>query len=375
MNQLQIGLVVNPIAGLGGPAGRKGSDADGQALLEETGVSTSLRRARAFVAAVGEDVSWTAPPGVLGAAAIDAVDPSDVAVVLEEETFALGHTKAEDTRRAARELAACHLDLIVFVGGDGTATDVAAAVGDDVPCLGVPGGVKITSPVFAHDVQEAAWLVGALDAGFPTTVRDVTDLDEEAYRAGRLETRLTGALRVPLSPAVQGSKVATTHDVPLDGLVDQVLEDWDRDAVWLVGAGSVCRAVKRQFWGEPTLLGVDAIDGDRIVANDLDAAGVRRVVAEAQAAGRPMRLLLSIIGGQGMLLGRGTQVLPPDALAAIGWDNITVAAPPEKLIGLRGLGVDSGDRVFDEAAPKYLRVTSGWHETRMVKVRRGVGDL
>ncbi len=368
---LRVGLLVNPIAGIGGPAGAKGSDLDAARLLADGARPTAPERARAFVQGVGDAVSWVAPRGALGANYIDAADPADVAVVLESEDFAIGHTTADDTRRVAKELAARGVDLLCFVGGDGTATDVARAVGLDVACLGIPGGVKITSPVFTHDVAEAAWLVRHLAAGFPTTDRDVTDLDEAAYRAGRLDTRLTGSLRVPLSPAIQGGKAATTVETSLDGLVEQVLRDWDHDAVWLVGAGSVCRAIKDQFWGEPTLLGVDCIEGDRIVANDLDAVAVRRVVAEAQARGRTVRLLLSIIGGQGMLLGRGTQVLPPDALKTIGWDRIHVAAPPEKLVGQRVLHVDSGDSAFDESAPKYIRVTAGYGETRMVRIQIG----
>ena len=186
-----------------------------------------------------------------------------------------------------------------------------------------------------------------------------------------METRLTGSLRVPLSPAIQGGKCATTTETPLEPLVEQVLEDWDRDAAYLVGAGSVCQAIKASFWGEPTLLGVDAIVGDRIVATDLNGPAVESFIAQQQAEGRKVRILLSTIGGQGMLLGRGTQVLTPSALRGVGWDAITVVAPPEKLIGLKGLHVDSGDAGFDAAAPKHLRVTAGWHETRMVRILRG----
>lgn len=371
---LRVGLLVNPIAGIGGPGGFKGSDADWKTALEAGFQPQAGERARRFLAAVDEDIAWTAPPGALGAAYIPVDDPSDIALVLENEAFAVGHTSADDTRRAAKELAAWGLDLLCFVGGDGTATDIAHAIGDKVPCLGIPGGVKITSPVFAHDPDEAAWLVNHLRPGFETTQRDVTDLDEVAYKAGRVETKLTGSLRVPLSPAIQGGKCATTTETPLEPLVDQVLEDWNRDAAYLVGAGSVCKAIKAQFWGEPTLLGVDAIVGDRIVETDLDGPAVEAFVRAQQAEGRDVCILLSTIGGQGMLLGRGTQVLTPAALRAIGWGNLWVVAPPEKLVGLRGLHVDSGDAAFDAAAPKHIRVTAGWHETRMVRVLHGATE-
>ncbi len=148
------------------------------------------------------------------------------------------------------------------------------------------------------------------------------------------------------------------------------MQSWDRDALHLVGAGSVCMALKQQFWGDPTLLGVDAIEGDRIVQSDLNADEIDALVASHPN----VHLWLSIIGGQGMLLGRGTQVLSPESLAAIGWERIHVIAPPEKLMGLRALHVDSRSPDFDANAPTYIRVISGWNETRLVKVQHGPPD-
>ncbi|MGB1586092.1 MAG: ATP-NAD kinase family protein [Thermoplasmatota archaeon] len=356
---LRVGLLINPIAGIGGQGGFKGSDADWKDALDAGFEPVAPARAQRFVDGV-EGVTWLCGPGAMGLPGLPCLEGGAV----------LGQTTGDDTRRIAKELAN-HVDLLCFVGGDGTATDIAAAIGDGLPCLGIPGGVKITSPVFAHDPDEAAWLVSHLQPGFETTVRDVTDLDEVAYKAGRVETKLTGSLRVPLSPAIQGGKAATTTETPLEPLVDQVMEDWDRDAAYLVGAGSVCKAIKAQFWGQPTLLGVDALLGDRIVETDLNGPAIEAFVAAQQAEGRQVRILLSTIGGQGMLLGRGTQVFTPNALASVGWSNIWVVAPPEKLIGLKGLHVDSGDPSFDAEAPKHIRVTAGWHETRMVRVLHG----
>ncbi len=357
---LRVGLVVNPVAGLGGPGAFKGSDGHWEEALAAGYEPHAGDRARQFAAAVGDAVRWVTLPGDMG------VRLPGADLVLGDRDLNLGATAAEDTAAGARALAAS-VDLLCFVGGDGTAADVARAVGDSVPCLGIPAGVKITSPVFAHDVEEAAWLVANLTDGFETTLRDTTDLDEEAYRAGRLEVHLTGSLRVPLSPAVQGGKAATTVETPLDGLVDQVLSEWGEPDLTLVGAGSVCLAIKRQFWGEPTLLGFDAIVGDRIVERDLDDRRLEALLDQHDAA----RVILSPIGGQGMLIGRGTQVLRSDLLARIGWDNVWAVAPPEKLLGLRGLHVDTGDTALDAAAPKYLRVTTGWRETRMVLLLRG----
>ncbi len=355
---LRVGLLVNPIAGIGGEGGFKGSDRDWKTALDAGFTPHAGERAQRFVDAVGDAVEWITVPGAMGV---------DGLPTLEGEPTQLGMTSAQDTQQAVQKLEASGIHLLCFVGGDGTAADVAASASSDTACLGIPGGVKITSPVFAHDVDEAAALVLALDDGFPTVARDVTDLDEEAYRGGRVETVLKGAMRVPLSPFVQGGKCATPQDTPLEPLVEQVLEDWHKESAYLVGAGSVCKAVKEQFWGEPTLLGVDAIVGDRIVQTDLNGADIEAFVAEHD----DVRVMLSIIGGQGMLLGRGTQVFTPKALRAIGWDRIHVIAPPEKLMGLPALHVDSGDPAFDAVAPKHVRVRSGWNEIRLIRVESG----
>jgi predicted polyphosphate/ATP-dependent NAD kinase len=248
---------------------------------------------------------------------------------------------------------------------------VAAAVNGKQTCLGVPAGVKITSAVFAHDVEEAAWLVHNLLPGFETILRDVTDLDEVAYRTGHVDIELKGQLRVPMSPAIQSGKIATSSDTPLQPLIEQLLRDWDSDALMFVGAGSVCQAVKEQFWGKPTLLGVDAIRGTRIIAADLDDRTIETLVEGQLAKGGKVGIVLSTIGGQGMLLGRGTQVFRPEVLRKIGWDKIRVVAPPEKLLGLRGLYVDTGDPALDATAPKHIRVVTGWNESRLMRLLHG----
>ncbi len=352
---MRVGLLVNPIAGIGGPGAHKGSDTHWQeALAEGTQPQAQARAAR--VVAAAPELEWITLPGAMGVPGLPTV-PLEIPP--------LGHTTEQDTRRGAQALIAAGIDLLCFAGGDGTATVLAHTLGDQVPCLGIPAGVKITSAVFAHAPEEAAWLLNNWAPDMPTVARDVTDLDEEAYRQGRVETRLTGSLRVPLSPAVQGGKVATTMETPLDGLVDMALDQWDANALHLVGAGSVCRAIKQQFWGEPTLLGIDAIQGQRIIERDLDAERINALLASTES---PVYLWLTLIGGQGMLIGRGTQPLQPAALRRIGWPNLRIVAPPEKLVGLHGVHIDTGDPELDASAPAYMQVISGWNETRMVRV-------
>lgn len=366
MPRLRVGLLVNPVAGLGGPGAYKGSDGNWQDALAEGYKPTSPDRAARFVKECGPDLHWVTVPGAMGGD-----DAPGAQIVLADQVFEVGKTSRADTIRAAQAIRDAKVDLLCFLGGDGTAADVATAVGDKQACLGVPAGVKITSAVFAHDVEEAAWLVEHLLPGFETILRDVTDLDEVAYRTGHVDIELKGNLRVPLSPAIQQGKVATSTETPLEPLIEQLLQEWDPDALTFVGAGSVCLAVKDQFWGKPTLLGVDAIQGSRITAMDLDDRQIADLVDAQLAKGGKVRIVLSTIGGQGMLLGRGTQMFRPEILKRVGWEAFRVLAPPEKLLGLRALHVDTGDPVFDATAPKHIRVITGWNETRMMRLVHG----
>ena len=306
MPRLRVGLLVNPVAGLGGPGAYKGSDGNWQDALDEGYTPTAPARAARFVRECGPDLHWVTVPGDKGAEAGPGAQHG-----LAGETFAVGATSRDDTVRAAQALRDAKVDLLCFLGGDGTAADVAKAVGDKQPCLGVPAGVKITSAVFAHDVEEAAWLVGQLRPGFDTVLRDVTDLDEVAYRTGHVDIELKGNLRVPLSPAIQMGKVATSTETPLEPLIEQLLQDWDPDALTFVGAGSVCQAVKDQFWGKASLLGVDAIQGSRITHNDLDDRQITELVDAQLAKGGKVRIQLTTIAGHGKHLVRGTQMIRP----------------------------------------------------------------
>lgn len=364
--RLRVGLIVNPVSGLGGPGAYKGSDLTWKDALAAGYKPTAPERAKRFVQLVGDAVEWWTVPGAMGHD-----EAPGATLVLIDAKLEVGATTSADTQKAAAALRDAKVDLLCFAGGDGTAADVSKAVNSTVACLGIPTGVKITSAVFAHDVEEAAWLVQNLVPGFETVPRDVTDLDEAAYRTGHVDVELKGMLKVPMSPAIQSGKVATSSDTPMGPLVEQVLQGWDETALNLVGAGSVCHAIKDQFWGDETLLGVDAIQGNRIVAADLSDRRMAELVAAQKAKGGAVRIYLSTIGGQGMLLGRGTQVFQPDVLRVVGWDNLHVVAPPEKLLGLKGLHIDTGDPALDATAPKHIRVITGWNEFRLMRLLHG----
>jgi predicted polyphosphate/ATP-dependent NAD kinase len=109
------------------------------------------------------------------------------------------------------------IDLLLFAGGDGTARDICAAVETKLPALGIPAGVKIHSAVFTTNPRNAGEIAAAYLAGERIALREseVVDLDEEAYRAGIVTTRLFGYLKVPYRPhLVQNRKSPLRHQNP-----------------------------------------------------------------------------------------------------------------------------------------------------------------
>ncbi|MGA0121568.1 MAG: ATP-NAD kinase family protein, partial [Gaiellales bacterium] len=141
-----IGLVVNPVAGLGGAVGLKGTDGLVEEALARGAVPRASDRAAAAIAALPADVPVATAAGAMGE---DALQRAGRTPALLVPGGALT-TTADDTRQAVRALADAGVELLLFAGGDGTARDVCAAVGDATPALGIPAGVKIQSAAFAE---------------------------------------------------------------------------------------------------------------------------------------------------------------------------------------------------------------------------------
>lgn len=352
----RIGLVVNPVAGMGGPVGLKGTD-DPERARQLGAEPVTPDRARRFVEAVQArdgDVTWfTAGPPMGEDVLVEAGEPA-VGVHSPRRPTTPG-----DTREAARALVEAGVDLLVFVGGDGTAADVAEAVDREVPVLGVPSGVKMYSAVFAETPEAAARV--ALDAETAGD-REVLDIDEEAYRGDELDVSLRGVLRVPVHGAVQASKSPSAGDeVEREHLAAAVAEAV-RDApgtTHVLGPGTTLAAAKEALGIEPTLLGFDAWRDGEVLARDAAEGDLLELPL-------PARIWLAPLGGAGFVLGRGNQQVTPAVLRRVGVDGVAVVATPAKLDGLDGLRIDSGDPDLDGAFPSYLEVRTGRGRTRMV---------
>ncbi|MEI4747868.1 ATP-NAD kinase family protein [Rhodococcus erythropolis] len=367
-----LGFLVNPVAGMGGSVGLKGTDGPG--ILREAkrrgavaGAETRAVRALKRLSTTTSSLHVLSAPDEMGATA------ARVAGLMPETVgrFNSGDSTAADTIIAARAMAERNVDLILFVGGDGTARDVLAAVGDRVPLLGVPAGVKMHSAVFGTSPENAGHLAGLFLARSPAaTLREaeVMDLDEEAIREDRLSARLYGYAVSPferrlVQNAKSGSRAGSERD--LDAAARQLANTMQAGCLYILGPGTTTRRVAEALGLPSTLLGVDVILDGQLVGTDVDEQSLLRLMGNHEA-----RIVVSILGGQGSLFGRGNQQISSKVIEKAGLDNILVLASLDKLIALDNspLRVDTGDAELDTRFAGYIRVHTGADRSTILRI-------
>ncbi|MDR9411407.1 MAG: NAD(+)/NADH kinase [Haloquadratum sp.] len=341
---MHIGFVVNPIAGIGGTVGLKGSDGVVEAARTRGGTPRAPPRAVRFIDAAApllDAVQITTVGGAMGAEYLPVGAEATVCATPPSPT------DASDTTAAVRRFADLGVDLIVFVGGDGTAVDVASGIrGTEVPLLGVPAGVKIYSGVFASTPEAAAQII---DAGFDTVEAEVLDRPQGSGRAPA-PIELQATARTPVARAVQGAKRSVGGSV--DGLIEAVVaEITTTQRPVILGPGGTLGQVKAALGIDGTPLGVDVVEGDQLTLADADASALETLVERV----RP-RLFISPIGGQGFIFGRGNLQLTPQVIAAA---ELSVIASPQKLETIRVLRVDTDDPTLDASLRGWMRVRTG----------------
>jgi predicted polyphosphate/ATP-dependent NAD kinase len=370
---VRIGLVVNPIAGIGGSVGLKGSDgAETLARARRLGAVPSsgaravraLERLRAEVPEGGAFELLLAP-GPMGG------DPARAAGLGGREVGELASsvTTAEDTRAIALAMREA-VDLLLFAGGDGTAADVLTAVGDHVPAIGIPAGVKIHSAAFAVTPEAAGSLAAMVARGVSLreTEAEVLDLDEDAYRRGEIAPRLVGYLRVPGERRyVQPRKAPTPagETVALASIAADVVERMEPGRAYVLGPGTTVRAVAERLGVPKTLVGVDVVRDGTLVAADVTERDLLGLVP-----GGPVSVVVTPIGGQGFVFGRGNQQIGPEVVRRVGREHVIVLATPWKLASLEGapLRVDTGDLEVDRLLAGHLRVITGYGDRAICRV-------
>lgn len=365
---MRLGLIVNPIAGLGGTVALKGTDGEEtvrRALaLGATPVAHSRTgRALTRLTCARDDVAIVAAAGSMGA------DLAGVHSFATEVVPTSGEatTSADDTRMAASEMTRRGVELILYAGGDGTTRDIVDVVGTRVPILGIPTGVKMQSGTFARNPESAAEVAVAFLAAREPQLEEaeVLDVDETALRHGRVSSRFYGVASVPADRVrVQAAKVAShARGGELEELCLALAAA--HEGLVLYGPGTTTQRILTHLGIDGTLLGVDAVDDGRLVGADL---GERELLDLLE--GRTARLVLGVVGGQGSLLGRGNQQLSPEVLRRIGLDRIEIVAAADKLLELDPalLHVDTGDPTLDRQLIGYRRVRVGPRRTLMMNV-------
>lgn len=370
----RIGLVVNPVAGMGGRVGLKGTDGPGvveQARRLGARPEASERAAEALrtLARLVPAADVLTYAGAMGAEAARAAELSlQVVGGVDAEV-----TSREDTCAAVQAFADAEVDLILFAGGDGTARDVMDAIDDRLPVLGIPAGCKMHSAVFATTPTAAGELAARFatsdSARLPLRLAEVMDIDEDAYRADRLSARLYGYLRVPAERRLmQGAKSSrpASEDAAVEGIADDLVSEMDEDTLYVVGPGTTTRPLFERLGLAKTLLGVDALRGRRLVGRDLNEREILDLVAQAPGA----KIVVSVIGTQGYVFGRGNQQLSAQVIRLVGRENIIVLATREKLAGLptRRLLVDTGDAETNQMLTGYLSVRTARRQSAVIRV-------
>jgi predicted polyphosphate/ATP-dependent NAD kinase len=358
----RIGFVVNPVAGMGGSVGLKGTDGNSTEAVNRGAVPHAGERAGAALKQVhAGDLTFLTCKGPMGEDALRFAGITDYSVVCHPPRV----TTAGDTQDACRKFLDAGVDLVLFCGGDGTARDVYDVIGSKVPVLGIPAGVKMYSAVFAIDPAAAGAVVEK--AGLlPLRDAEILDVDEAAYRAGTLATRLHGIAKVPvLEEKIQAAKhVIEEQDEERakSEIARFIAEVMLPDTLYILGAGTTTESIARHLGLEKTLLGVDVVKGGKLMAKDVDEKTLIALLERESSAG----IIVSPIGAQGFIFGRGTQQISAAVIEKVG----IVVASPAKCSATPLLHVDTGDPLLDAHYSDSLQVVTGYRVAQRKKIGR-----
>ena len=379
---LRIGLVVNPLAGIGGAVGLQGSDGEvvQRAARERDGKPRGEERLSIFLQALrtrlGGDfgrLAWCTWGGVMGAQIL-----SSNGVIAQVAGEPAAQTSAQDTQLAVKTLGASHVDLMIFVGGDGTARDVLTVADEHTCVLGLPAGVKMHSGVFAISPSAAADVVAGLAQGslvgrIPREVRDYVPAAKDATNAKHqaVATKRYGELWVPEAAGyLQQMKVGGKEDEDL--VVQEIVSFFlDHPEIYsgkalVMGPGSTCLAIKQALGLNGALLGCDVLLPTGEAMENATSADLLNLASQ-----HTLHVLVSFTRHQGFLLGRGNQQLSAEVLHALSWkQDATILGSRTKLATLdqRPMLVDTGDARLDQQLSGLVSVLTGYDDFLLYRV-------
>lgn len=361
----KIGLIVNPIAGMGGSVGLKGTDGKSYLRALKLGAKpTSPQRIEKTLSLINrKDLYFIVAPGKMGEDYIKKFDfKYEVASQIKKET------DAEDTKKIIREMVKKEVQLLIFVGGDGTARDVYDVLGLTIPVVGIPSGVKMFSPVFALSTTAAATIIN--NESEQLVEKEVLDIDEEAFREGKLKAKLYGYLKVPknlslLQNKKEPSNVSKPEKISKEEIAQYIIEKIEEDTLYILGPGTTLTTIANKMGIEKTLLGIDAIFKGQLVGADLNEKGLLNFIKKHVA----IKIIVTPIGGNGFIFGRASKQFTPEVLELIGRKNIIIVATDDKISRLECLRVDTGNEKIDNSIKGYVKVITGYKTETIIEVK------
>ncbi len=367
----KLGLIINPIAGMGGRVGLKGTDgpevlAEAKKRGAEPGASIKAEVSLSRLTSVRDDLEVITCPGIMGEMAVCNTGLNFRLI----KGNAVRETTFEDTIHACREFLKEKVELIVFAGGDGTARDVFRETSDSVPVVGIPAGVKIHSAVFAVNPIRAGDLILSCIKGSIKEYRDaeVMDIDEDLYRSGRIMAKLFGYMKIPFEKNyLQGLKSGSpvSEKYAQEAIASDIIENMVENCCYLIGPGTTTKAIMDKLGLHNTLLGIDAVFNKKTAGNDLNEEQILGLIN-----GEKAMIIITPIGGQAYLFGRGNQQISSRVIKIAGDDNIIIAATSDKITSLKGkpFYVDTGDRKLDNQLKGFIPVITGFRQRIVYKV-------
>lgn len=379
MSLFKLGLIVNPVAGIGGRVGLKGSD--GEAIRQQAfalgAIPLASQRAAQALLCLSSVKAQFELYTVAGAMGEEVARDTNINCQLLMQPEA-DQTESADTRQAVKQMLEAKVDLLLFAGGDGTARDIFSALSefnavDAMHVIGIPAGCKIHSAVYAVSPAHAGKLASAIISGKAARLieADVMDIDEDAFRKGIVKARRYGGLWVPQdNEHMQSLKEGGVEheELALQNIALTIIEQMQDDTLYFIGSGSTPAAVMEELGLNNTLLGVDLVINNELIDSDLTE---QKILAYLQQySDRAAYLVITVIGGQGIVLGRGNQQLSPEVVRKIGFDHIIYMATAEKIRRLNGqpLRVDSGDETLNSELSGTVKVVTGYDEYLLYRI-------
>lgn len=375
--QFKIGIVINPIAGMGGRVGLKGTDGVLKKAIELGGKPVAQKRAQDMLTEFlskysnNDEIKWYTSKGEMGGKVLDKVGIKNFDII---HIPSKKDTSADDTKKVCERFIEKNVDLIIFCGGDGTARDILEIIGDKIPMLGIPSGVKMHSGAFGINTSATAKMLHEfIHQNLTIGEIEIMDLDEDRYREGEWIIRLFGIAKGIIEPTyIQVGKSFyefVSEDEIKDELAEHITDEIEKnlDALFLFGSGGTIDYIAKKLNYNNTLLGIDAFYKNKLVGKDLNEYKILELLKKYHRA----KIILSPIGAQGFILGRGNLQLSPKVIKKIGLDNIIVISTPSKLADTPVIRVDTGDRDLDKqfAELGFIMVVTGYHFSRVVKLQ------